>query len=400
MPRKKLLFVITKGNWGGAQRYVYDLATHLPKRAFDVTVAMGEGAILSARLAEREIRTISLPHLGRDVKTGNDLKSFFVLLRLFRREKPNIIHLNSSKAGALGALAGRIYNLSLKLKAKSYHLKATIIFTAHGWAFNENRSVFGRLAIALLHWLTIMLAHQTIVVAAATRRQMKHFPFANRRMVVVRNGLPEISFLNRPIARAALLGEQAITRGTSWWLGTISELHPNKGLEYLIRALAMSRSNLDDFCQGSTLTSLIVIIIGEGEERQNLERLIKELKLEKQIFLLGRKDNASQYLKAFDIFALTSITEAFPYTILEAGAAGLPIVASGVGGIPEVIESMRSGILVKPRQPSEIADALEFLLTHPAKTAQFGQTLRARVVKEFSTVRMVKETMAVYNSVK
>ena len=399
MPRQKLLFVITKGNWGGAQRYVYDLATNLPKRTFEVTVAMGEGAILSARLAEKEIRTISLPHLGRDVKAGNDLKSFFALLQLFRNEKPDIIHLNSSKVGALGTLAARIYNLGLKLKAKSYSLKAIIIFTAHGWAFNENRSWLARATIAIFHWLTILLAHRTIVVADATRRQMKHFPFTKKRMVVVRNGLPEISFLDRPAARAALLGEQAIARGPSWWIGTISELHKNKGLEYLIRSIAMSRSNLDSNRQGSTLTALTVVIIGEGEERANLERLIKELKLANQIFLLGRRENASQYLKAFDIFTLTSITEAFPYTILEAGAAGLPIIASGVGGIPEVIESMHSGILVKPRQPSEIARALEFLLAHPAKTAQFGQSLRDRVAKEFSTNRMVKETIAVYNQI-
>ncbi|MFH1170605.1 MAG: glycosyltransferase [Candidatus Vogelbacteria bacterium] len=395
MSKQKLLIVITKGNWGGAQRYVYDLATNLPKRQFEITVAVGEGEILSARLAEAEIKTIFLPHLGRDVRAGHDWKSFFSLLKLFRHERPDIIHLNSSKAGILGALAGRIYNL---LQATSYKLQATIIFTAHGWAFNENRSWLARAVIAILHWLTILLAHRTIVVADATRRQMHHFPLARRRMMVIRNGLAEINFLDRPNARWKLLGDQAAARGHSWWLGTISELHKNKGLEYLIQAIALwhSRAVLGS-SQRPPLVSLTVIIIGEGEERVNLERLIKELKLENTVFLLGRKENASQYLKAFDIFTLTSITEAFPYTILEAGAAGLPIVASGVGGIPEIIKSMESGILVKPHAPSEIVKALEFLLAHPAKTAQFGRTLHDRVTKEFSTVRMVKETIAVYN---
>ena len=145
---------------------------------------------------------------------------------------------------------------------------------------------------------------------------------------------------------------------------------------------------------------LTVIIIGEGDERTKLERLIKELELKKQIFLLGQKETAAQYLKAFDVFTLTSITEAFPYVLLEAGAAALPIVASGVGGVSEIIESMRSGILVKPRAPEEIAKAIEFLFTHPAKTAQFGQILRDRVIKEFSTARMIKETIVVYNSAK
>ncbi len=160
---------------------------------------------------------------------------------------------------------------------------------------------------------------------------MRHFPFANRRMIVVRNGIAEINFLDRPAARVALLGEQSVTaQGHNWWLGTVAELHRNKGLEYLIRALAILKVTLDTKWQGLPLT---LVIIGEGEERSSLERLIKELKLEKQIHLLGRRENASQYLKAFDIFTLTSLTEAFPYTILEAGAAGLPTVASGVGEI-------------------------------------------------------------------
>ena len=209
-------------------------------------------------------------------------------------------------------------------------------------------------------------------------------------MVVVRNGLATINFLDRPTARVALLGEPAIAaRSHSWWLGTISELHKNKGLEYLIRAVKI-------LCQ-SAAADLTLVIIGEGEERKNLEDLIKELKLENTVFLLGRRENAAQYLKAFDIFTLTSVTEAFPYTILEAGAAGLPVVASGVGGIPEIIKSMESGILVKPRSPSEIAKALEFFLANPAKMSQFGQTLQQRVVKEFSTTRMVKQTIDVYN---
>ena len=404
MSKRKLLIVITKGNWGGAQRYVYDLATNLPKRQFEVIVAAGEGDILPARLTEAGIKTIFLPRLGRDVRVGNDWKSFFSLLKLFRNEKPDIIHLNSSKVGILGALAARIYNfLQTKKLTKpalpSGRLQAKIIFTAHGWAFNEQRSRLGRAIIALLHWLTILLAHRTIVVADATRRQMRHFPGASRRMMIIRNGLAEINFLDRPSARQKLLGEQAVTRGHSWWLGTISELHKNKGLEYLIQALAIlvSRLNLDKHCQGLTLTA---VIIGNGEERKNLERQIQALGLENTVFLLGHRENAAQYLKAFDIFTLTSITEAFPYTILEAGAAGLPVVASGVGGIPEVIKSMESGILVKPQSPSEITHALKFLLAHPAKTAHFGQTLQHRVAKEFSTSRMVKETIAVYNSVK
>ncbi len=373
--KQKILFIVTKGNWGGVQRYVYDLTTHLPEKSFDVVVAMGEGVILPLRLTEAGVRNISLPSLGRDVKLVDDLKTFFTLRRLFRAEKPNIVHLNSSKAGAMGALAGRLARVS------------KIIFTAHGWAWNEDRSKISRLVITFLHWLTVILAHETIVVAETTRRQMLRFPFTRRKMVVINNGISilDTHFLDRETARRELLGEVATGEPNSLWIGTISELHSNKGLQYLIQAIKILNK------------SLTVVVIGEGEERERLEKYIKLLNLEHQIHLVGRKDNAAKYLKAFDFFTLTSITEAFPYVILEAGAAGLPVVASGVGGIPEIITSMQSGILVKPRQPSEIAKAIEFLLTYPDKANQFGQELKRVVEKNFSTSKMVKETVAIYN---
>lgn len=372
----KILFIVTKGNWGGVQRYVYDLATHLPEKSFTVAVALGEGAILPLRLTEAGIRNIFIPSLGRDVKIWDDLKTFFTLLKLYRAEKPDIIHLNSSKAGAVGALAGCFARVP------------RIIFTAHGWAFNENRSKISKLVIAGLHWLTVILAHQTIVVAETTRRQMCRFPFTKRRMTVINNGISPVDthFLDRETARRELLRDTPPKESNSFWLGTISELHPNKGLQYLIQAIKILNK------------SLTVVVIGEGEERGRLAKYIKHLGLENQIHLVGQRDNASKYLKAFNLFTLTSITEAFPYVILEAGLAGLPIVASGVGGIPEIIKSMESGILVKPRDPGEIAKALQFLLTQPTKMTQFGDTLRQRVTKEFSTSKMVKETITVYNN--
>ena len=106
--RQKILLVITKSNWGGAQRYVYDLATNLPRDRFEVIVACGGSGTLITRLKESGVRVIPLGKLGRDISLGDDLGSFFSLLRILRTEHPDILHLNSSKAGGLGALAGRI----------------------------------------------------------------------------------------------------------------------------------------------------------------------------------------------------------------------------------------------------------------------------------------------------
>src|SRR3989344_3443882 len=136
--RQKIIFVITKGNFGGAQRYVFDLASHLDTEHFDVAVAVGEGTTLKEKLQMNGIRVISLPNLQRDIALFADVKTLFALFFLFRRERPDVIHLNSSKAGGLGSLAFRCFQFLNFLTAKSYKLKA--IFTVHGFAFYENRS--------------------------------------------------------------------------------------------------------------------------------------------------------------------------------------------------------------------------------------------------------------------
>ena len=153
MKPKKIIYVITKSNWGGAQRYVFDLATHLPKSEFEILVVTGNMGTLTKKLEENEIRVTSVNSLKRDVSFFDEMISFFKILKIFIKEKPDIIHLNSSKAGGIGALAGRIAGIK------------KIIFTAHGWPFKEDRNVIAKSLIYALSWLTVFLSHQTIVVS-------------------------------------------------------------------------------------------------------------------------------------------------------------------------------------------------------------------------------------------
>src|SRR3989344_8728852 len=128
----KILYVITKSNFGGAQRYVYDLAINL--RGYDVAVALGGNGVLNEKLTASGIRTCSVASLQRDISPTKDIGSFGNLYSIIKKEQPDIIHLNSPKAGGLGAFACRFLN------ASRYTLHATrIIYTVHGWAFNEDR---------------------------------------------------------------------------------------------------------------------------------------------------------------------------------------------------------------------------------------------------------------------
>lgn len=376
VPKIKIIFVVTKGNWGGAQHYVYDLATALPKSKFSASAVIGAGETLPQFLAADSIGVTRIK-MSRNIEWFSELKIFFALRRIFKNEAPDIVHLNSSKAGLIGALAARLAKVP------------KIIFTAHGWAFNEERPRRHKLFIKFLHWLTVLSCHRTIAVSEKTAQQLAGWPGVKKKMTVIYNGIKPFQTLPPEEARRELLGDQAQKFNNDIWLGTISELHKNKGLEYLLFALR----RVLDHCQGLSLT---VIIIGEGEERRRLEQLIGDLKLTDVVFLVGHKDKAAELLSAFDIFTLTSITEGLPYSVLEAGGAGLPVLATAVGGIPEIITSMQSGILIKSKNDREIAEALKFMFQNPPKIAKMASTLKHKISRQFSTNQMVKKTIELY----
>jgi glycosyltransferase involved in cell wall biosynthesis len=392
--KKKIIYCITKANWGGAQKYVYDLATSMNPDLYDVAVLVGSEGTLVRRLQAKGVRVIILGSLIRDISLLKDIKSFFKLLKIFKQEKPDIVHLNSSKMGLLGVLAVRLINFFSYLTPKTLHLKP--IFTGHGWAFNEDRSLWQRKIIFWLHKLTIALSHKTIAVSAQTRNQIHGGRFLNNKIVVIRNGVGEIEFFDRDEARKLILRsikqEQGLTLFQKTWIGTISELHKNKGLKYLIEAV--HHLNIE----GGDKSSLpFVFIIGDGEEKVSLQDEINKYDLKDNVFLVGRVEGAEKYLKAFDFFSLTSITEALPYVLLEAGQAGLPIIASNVGGIPEIIDDMQSGILVQSKKPEEISKAIEFLMKSPEKARSFSQNIQTKIKQSYNIDTMVKNTAEIYN---
>lgn len=365
--KKKILYVITKSNWGGAQRYVYDLATNLPDE-YEPVVALGGAGVLRTRLKNAGIRTIPIKSFQRDIRFALEFRAFGELVKIVRAEQPDIVHLNSSKAGGLGALAARINGVP------------HIIFTAHGWYFKEDRSFFVRQITWLLSLLTQWLAHTTIAVS---ENDAQLAPISTR-TITIPIGITAEKQMTRSDARNDLLKmikrQPAIETS---WVGTIAELHKNKGLEYLVAAAAQT-------------PHAAFFIIGGGEEQQRLSTLIREQNMTKRVHLLGEIPDAARYLSAFDIFVLPSTKEGLPYTLLEAGVAGLPVVATTVGGIPEIIIDNETGLLVPPKNPYALATALSELCNNQTMRERLGTALRQHVTKTFSGEQMFAKTLALY----
>ncbi len=199
----RILYVITKANWGGAQRYVYDLATAAKEGGYEIAVAYGESGSLKDKLASAGIRTIPLQKMHNRASVAAIVQAYRELCTVFATEKPDIVHLNSSLAGIAGALAGRRYRLS--------HM----LFTAHGWAFNENRSFIQKNILRGIAWLTMLLAHRTIAVSEAIRRDVCRWPGIGRRITVIHNGIDCLSLLSREEARATLAPRCGCSAGVS-----------------------------------------------------------------------------------------------------------------------------------------------------------------------------------------
>lgn len=372
-PKIKVLIAITKANWGGAQRYVFDVATAGAKRGFDVSVAYGSRGLMAEKLQEAGVPTIELPFLGRDVSLFKDFASFRQLLSVLKNERPNVLHLNSSKIGGVGALAGRLAGIP------------KIIFTAHGWAFNEGRPLWQKAIIAILHYLTIVLAHETLCNSEATRRDCAWMPFVQRKIRVIRLGVSPISFIERTHARE-LLSPQNIN---AFWIGMVGELHATKGVFEAVEGFEAVAKEYPD---------ARLIIAGEGDARAELEKEIRTRKLGGKVILLGHVVDAPKYLLAFDIFLFPSRTEALGLSLLEAGLAGLPAVGTSVGGIPEILEHRKTGLLIPSNNPKCIKEILMILMKDPALRRKLGEALKEKVATEFSKEEMLEKTLGRYFS--
>ncbi|MHB1163565.1 MAG: glycosyltransferase [Minisyncoccota bacterium] len=311
LSEKKILFVITKSNWGGAQRYVYDLATHLKEETVDVAVALGGRGELQQKLKAASIPVMPLKSVQRDLSVSADVEGFLSLYRTMRLYKPDVVHLNSSKVGGLGALAARLSGVP------------RIIFTAHGWPFAEKRNAAWRLFAFVGSWATALLSHAVIVVSKNDLRLGKHMPLCAAKMHLIYNGID----MHTPLESGEKI-RNAFPSGVRI-TGTIGELTKNKNQIALVE-------------QAKSDPHLFVAIVGEGEERAQLEMKIKEYGLEKRVKLFGFIPS-NEVMRGFDVFALPSLKEGLPYVLLEAKAAGLLIVAERVGGVGEILDTQDMG---------------------------------------------------------
>ncbi len=379
--KKRILFVSTKSVFGGAQKYIIDLIDYLPRDRFDIMLAAGGTGPLRTKAMERGVPFYEIKDLERNINPLKDIFVFFHFITLFRRLKPDVVHLNSSKASALGALAARMVGIS------------TIVSSTHGWPFMEDRSPWQKKMLKLMVRTSALFQDSIICVSDFDHAVGLYERIAPaRKLIPIHNGVDvkKHVFLDRQKARDVLIAKAGLKINPSFVVGTIAEYTKNKGLSYLLEAAAHI-SKVDSHA--------VFFLIGWGEEKQFLEDKIMHRHISNNVFLIDYLPEAFTYLKALDIFVLPSVKEGFAYTLLEASLAELPIITTRVGGNPEIVEHMKTGILVNPRSPEEIINAVSHLLRDSDDRKNLGTEARAKVIRDFSIQSMVSLTAGVYERV-
>ena len=363
MTRPRVLLLITLAETGGAQRYVASLVPALAQE-FDVVVAAHGDGFLGEASRSAGVRYVPLRHLRRALDPLQDLLGVVELFRLFRRERPVVVHANSSKAGVLGRLAAVAARVPVRL------------FTVHGWAFTAHTGIAAKTYLWADRLMT-PLTTMTVCVAESERRAgLRARTCRAGRTVVIHNGVE----LAKPRRRSRPAGAPVM-------LVSVGRLRPPKDFTTLVQAVAA----LDP-------ASARLRIAGDGPDRNALAAEVTRLGLDGSVELLGTRGDVDELLADADLFVLSSDSEGLPMSVLEAMAAGLPVVASAVGGVPELVRDGETGTLVPPRDSAALAAAIRRLVADAALRERLGEAGRLRAEREFSLAGFRRAHLEIYRA--
>ncbi len=374
--RHRIAHVITRLDLGGAQQNTLFCAAHHDRSRFDVALIAGAGGILDAdarRIPDADVHIV--PWLRHPVRPVSDLRALLRLRRLFRSCRIDLVHTHSSKAGILGRLAARLAGVPVA------------VHTVHGWSFNATQAAPVREVYVQLERIAARSTQRLIVVAAGDRAKgLAHGIGRPEQYVVVRSGI-DVSEFERPSVprneartRLGFAPEQVV-------VGTVACLKPQKAPLDFLRAAALAHARDP---------RLRFLVAGDGELRPAMESLVRDLGLSDVVRLLGWRRDVPDLLHAMDVFLLTSRFEGLPRSVLQAMAAGIPVVATAVDGTPEIVHDGETGLLVPPGRPDLAAQRVLELVADPALRARCVSGARAVLTREFDIRQMVRNLDRLY----
>lgn len=359
----KIAYLLTRSDSvGGASVHVIDMALSLQQAGHQVFVLVGGSGPVAERLDADGIPWQSIPSLRRPVHPWHDLLALILIIRRLHQFRPDVLACHTSKAGGLGRLAARILHIPC-------------IYTPHCWSFVDGFRGAG--FYLFIEKLLMPLTSAVVAVSEWEKEIAEYKGFGSLDKIhVIHNGIADTD--NR----------QADPAKHPPRLVSVARFEAQKDHETLLRALARCTSlpwELD--------------LIGDGPDQGQIQDLVAELGLESQVSFLGACCDIPDRLPDYQGFILSSHWESFPRSILEAMCAGLPVVATDVGGVREAVLDGRTGKLVERKNISGMVEALQVLLSEPETRAQWGQAGRGEFESRWRLDTMVQSTLNLYQTV-
>lgn len=353
----RILYVITELDVGGAEKALAELAARLDRAAYEPEVAClsGRGPLAA------DLRARGIPVHCLDARGWWDLAALWRLRRLIR--KAHIVH-------------SFLYHANLAARVAALASGARVV----GSARVAERS---RPARRRLECLTHRLVDAEVCVSSGVRDYMAAGGFPRAKLVVIPNGVDAARFAGRDPAFKARLG----LRPDAPLVTTIGRLHEQKGMDAFVRAAASVRRSRPE-CR--------FLIVGAGPLEAELREAAKALGLAQGLTFLGHCDHVPAVLRATDVFVLASLWEGMPNVVLEAMAAGAPVVATRVEGTLDLLEHDQTGLLVMPRDVPGLVSGILRLLDEPATARRLADAAQARAREHFSLDAMVRRHEALY----
>ncbi len=370
----RVLHVITRLVVGGAQENTLLTVRELQARGYEVELAAGPETGPEGALPVPEgIVFHAIPTLVREIRPLADLRALWDLYRLMRRGY-DVVHTHTSKAGVLGRVAARLARVPLRVHTPHGHVY-------HGYG--------GKLRSRLFVWVERVLGRWTDVLVALTESERREHLAEKvgraEQWCVIPSGV-EIERYRKPTAlRRSDLG----VPDRSFVVGCVARLVPVKGIEDAITATAQLVDRTPP---------VHLVLVGDGPQRAACQKLAGQLGLQERVHFLGLRRDVPDLLPLFDLLVLPSRNEGMGRVLVEAQAAGVPVVATRVGGVPDLVSEGETGRLVPPGDPAALAAAIRSLAGDRATVARMRNAARARVAESLSAEAMVASLEAVYRS--
>jgi glycosyltransferase involved in cell wall biosynthesis len=358
--KPKVIHVITKLELGGAQKVTLMTLERLPKDRYELGLVSGPDGLLVDWASRIEgLDRVWLPTLIREVRPLQDLKALLSMMRLFRREKPQIVHTHSSKAGILGRWAAKLAGVPF------------IFHTAHGFGFHDFQSPLAKSVYVWLERITTKITTKLVVVSYANAdKGEKNRVFKRGDWILCRDAISVTEFM-QPGPRRQKLSDWGIP-SDKLVVGMIACLKPQKSpVDFVDVAARVLKEN----------SQVHFVLAGDGELRPQVEERIEDHGIAKHFSLLGWQTDMPEVYRNLDVVVLTSLWEGLPCVFSEAMAGDLPIVATNVDGAREAIVDGENGFLHQPHDVEGMAESVLKLLRDPELRHTMGERGKSRVME-------------------